>query len=186
VDLKTGEQLLLNEGKIGWHRTLGLTNERLNRETIEREIRLSDILEVYPKTQGFTGLTQLGIKLMSGTEESIVFKTGDADLLLGGLNFAGSNATNMTNRYVNLINRVLNQKASEIRDKQEQESKIEIFNKQLLDMQEFLKSVYRIKRSLYPLQLLELDIKEKESTGKTREQAIQELYMEKVKKQQTT
>jgi len=108
--LESGENLLLNEGKIGWHKTLAVTNKRLlflNRDTIENEIRLINILEVYPKTQSFTGLTQLVIKFMNGTEKSLIFKSGDKDLLAGGLNYADSNATNMANRYVNLINRVL-------------------------------------------------------------------------------
>ena len=113
MNLEKGEKLLLNEGKIGWHKTLGVTNKRLlflKKDAIEREIMLSDILEVYPKTQGFTGLTQLAIKYTDGDEETIVFKTGDSDLLFGGLNYAESNATNMANRYVNLINRVMSGK----------------------------------------------------------------------------
>jgi hypothetical protein len=111
--LQNDETLLLNEGKTGWHKTLAVTNKRLlflNKDKIEKEFQLSNVLEVYPETQSFTGLTKLVIKFTDGTAESIIFKTGDSDLLLGGLDFAGSNASNMANRYVNMINRVLNQK----------------------------------------------------------------------------
>ncbi len=113
MNLENDENLLLNEGKIGWHKTLGVTNKRLlflNKDKIEREILLDNLLEVYPKSQSFTGLTQLVIKHKTGNEETIIFKTGDSDLLFGGMNFADSNAQNMANRYVNLINRVMSGK----------------------------------------------------------------------------
>jgi hypothetical protein len=71
---------------------------------------LATSLEVYPETQSFTELTQLVIKLGDELEDTVIFKTGDADFLLGGLDFAGSNATNMATRYVNLINQVLSKK----------------------------------------------------------------------------
>jgi hypothetical protein len=188
MNLEANEQLLLSEGIIGWHKTLGLTNKRilfLDREIIERQVLLSDILEAYPKTQSFTGLTQLVIKHINGQTEIITFKTDDTNLLLGGLNYANSNATNMTNRYVNLINRVLTQKLNEPAGRQE-EPKPKIINKHLLDMQAFLRSFYKSKYPLYPLQVLELDIKEKETSGKTREQIIEELYEEKSKSEKLT
>jgi hypothetical protein len=46
------------------------------------------------------------------------------------------------------------------------------------EMKKALENVYRSKTILYPLQVLELTLKEKEDSGKTRQQAIEELYSE--------
>jgi hypothetical protein len=52
----------------------------------------------------------------------------------------------------------------------------------ITNMEETLKSTYRAKYHLYPAQVLEIDIAKKVSSGKTREQAITELFEDKQKK----
>ncbi len=53
-------------------------------------------------------------------------------------------------------------------------------------MKEALEATYTSKMMVYPLEVLELDIKAKVTSGKTREQAIEELYKEKVEKRNKT
>jgi hypothetical protein len=79
---------------------------------IEYQIRLENISEVYPNTKMFTNLTEMKIKMKDGQESSLVFKSGDMGLALGGVGYASQNARTMTDRYVGAINKLLNAQTS--------------------------------------------------------------------------
>ncbi len=103
--IKSEEKVIFDGGVIGRHRNLCITNKRLlflHKKTIEREIHLSDILEVYPQSQGYSDLTQLVIKRSFQTE-IITFHSGDK----GNLCFVSSNETGMATKYVDMINELL-------------------------------------------------------------------------------
>ncbi|MGD6853212.1 MAG: PH domain-containing protein [Candidatus Bathyarchaeia archaeon] len=103
--IKSEEKLIFGGGVIGRHRTLCITNKRLlflHKKTIEREIHLSDILEVYPQSQGGSGLTQLVIRRSFQTE-IITFHSGEK----GNLSSVSSNDTDMASKYVGMINELL-------------------------------------------------------------------------------
>jgi hypothetical protein len=82
----------------------------------------------------------------------------------------------------------LNQEPNGLTNAKKQEEQITplIDNQFTLALQKKLEANYRLKYHLYPLQMLEIDIKEKITSGKTREQAITELYEENEKKKTLT
>lgn len=110
MNLEAEEHIILNEGKLGWRKTLALTNQRLlflNNDAVEDEIALADVAEAYPDTQGFTNLTQLKIKMRRGGDRAVIFKSGGAKLLFGGMDYADQNARSMSNRYASAIMRAV-------------------------------------------------------------------------------
>lgn len=110
MELENGEKVILNEGIIGWRKTLAVTNRRLlflKKDKIEDEIKLEEISEVHPHTQMFTSLTEMKVKLKNGNETTIIFKSSDLGLLSGGTSYAVANARTMTDRYVTAINKII-------------------------------------------------------------------------------
>lgn len=112
MKLKLGEELIIGEGKTGWGKTLAVTNKRLlilEKDKIMGETPLEDVSGAYAETQFLTNLTQLKIKLKDGREMSIIFRSS-----ANGRLYVGSEADvdilNLTNRYVEAINRAVNKK----------------------------------------------------------------------------
>ena len=94
--------------------------------------------------------------------------------------------TEMLEERIRQLEEKLKEKATPKEEQEKQSTKENSSSNSYTEIEEALKAIYRSKQRLYPLQVLELDIKEKVSTGKTREQAIEELYKEKVEKDQST
>ncbi len=109
--MKKGEEMILKEANTSKGMTLALTNKRLlflKKDTIEKEIRLEEIDEAYPHTE-YTGGPRMIIKLRNGVEETIYFRLGVFDSLIGGLfgdiNFIDQKSKTVINRYITAINK---------------------------------------------------------------------------------
>jgi hypothetical protein len=115
VKLKLGEELILNEGKTGWGTTLALTTKRLlilNQEKIVGETPVENISEAYAETQALANLTQLKIKLKDGKEMTVMFRSTTNGRLYGGSASSNMDVIDLTNRYVEAINRTVSKKLS--------------------------------------------------------------------------
>jgi hypothetical protein len=110
VRLKLGEQVIIDEGKTGWGNTLALTNKRLlilERDNIIGETPLENVSNAYAETHFLTNLTQLKIKLKDGKEMSVIFRRSSNGLLYGDPEHADLDIINLTNKYVEAINRAI-------------------------------------------------------------------------------
>ena len=115
VKLKPGEELLINEGKTGWGTTLALTNKRLlilDKEKVIAETPIKNISGAYAETQILANLTQLKIKLKDGKEMTVIFRSSINGHLYGGSGSGNTDIIDLTNRYVEAINRAVSEKLS--------------------------------------------------------------------------
>jgi predicted DNA-binding antitoxin AbrB/MazE fold protein len=117
VKLKSGEKLIINEGKTGWGTTLALTNKRLlilDQEKIIGETPLENISGAYAETQALANLTQLKIKLKDGKEMTIIFRSSVNGRLYAGSASSNTDIIDLTNRYVEAINRAVSEKLAAV------------------------------------------------------------------------
>jgi hypothetical protein len=115
VKLQPDEELLINEGKTGWGTTLALTNKRLlilDKEKVIGETPIENISGAYAETQILANLTQLKIKLKDGKEMTVIFRSSINGRLYGGSGSGNTYVVDLTNRYVEAINRAVNEKLS--------------------------------------------------------------------------
>jgi hypothetical protein len=115
VKLKLGEEMIINEGKTGWGTTLALTSKRLlmiDKEKIIGETPIENISEAYAETQTLANLTQLKIKLKNGKEMTVIFRSNVNGRLYGGSASSNTDIIDLTNRYVEAINRIVSEKLS--------------------------------------------------------------------------
>ena len=115
MKLKPGEELLINEGKTGWGTTLALTNKRLlilDKENVIGETPIENISGAYAETQILANLTQLKIKLKDGKEMTVIFRSSINGRLYGGSGSGNTDIIDLTNRYVEAINRAVSEKLS--------------------------------------------------------------------------
>jgi len=115
VKLKSGEELIINEGKTGWGTTLALTSKRLlvlDHEKIIGETPIENISEAYAETQALANITQLKIKLKDGKEMTVIFRSSANGRLYGGSASSNTDIIDLTNRYADAINRAINEKLS--------------------------------------------------------------------------
>ena len=115
MKLKLGEELIINEGKTGWGTTLALTTQRLmilDKEKIIGETPIENISEAYAETQTLANLTQLRIKLKDGKEMTVIFRSSINGRLYGGSGSGNTDIIDLTNRYVEAINRAVSEKLS--------------------------------------------------------------------------
>jgi hypothetical protein len=115
VKLKLGEELIINEGKTGWGTTLALTSKRLlilDQDKIIGETPIENISGAFAETQSLANLTQLKIKLKDGKEMTVIFRSSVNGRLYGGSTSSNMDMVDLTNRYVDAINRAVNEKLS--------------------------------------------------------------------------
>jgi pyrimidine deaminase RibD-like protein len=115
VKLKLGEELIINEGKTGWGTTLALTSKRLlvlDQDKIIGETTIDNISGAYAETQALANITQLKIKLKDGREMTVIFRSSVNGRLYGGSASLNTNIIDLTNRYVEAINRAVSEKLS--------------------------------------------------------------------------
>jgi hypothetical protein len=115
VKLKLGEEVIIEGGKTGWGTTLAVTNKRLlilDKDKIVGETPMEGISGAYAETQSLINLTQLKIKLEDGREMSVIFRSSANGHLYGGSDYGSTELLDLTNRYVEAINRAVNEKLS--------------------------------------------------------------------------
>jgi hypothetical protein len=115
MTLKLDEELIINEGKTGWGTTLALTSKRLlilDQDKIIGETPVENISEAYAETLTLANLTQLKIKLKNGKEMTVIFRSSVNGRLYGGSDSSNTDIINLTNRYVEAINRAVSEKLS--------------------------------------------------------------------------
>src|SRR4030042_842243 len=115
VKLKLGEELIINEGKTGWGTTLALTTKRLlilDKEKVIGETPIENISGAYAETQILANLTQLKIKLKDGKEMTVIFRSSINGRLYGGSGSGNTDIIDLTNRYVEGINRAVSEELS--------------------------------------------------------------------------
>jgi hypothetical protein len=112
MKLQPGEEVLIKEGRTGWGNTLAVTNKRLlilDKDNIVGETPIENVAGAYAETQVLTGLTQLKIKLKDGREMPVIFRSSANGFLYGGSESAGVDLLDLTNRYVEAINRAISE-----------------------------------------------------------------------------
>jgi hypothetical protein len=112
VKLQPGEELLIKEGRTGWGNVLAVTNKRLlllDKDKIVGETPIENISGAHAETQVLTKLSQLKIKLKDGRELPVIFRSSANGFLYGGSEGAGADLVDLTNRYVEAINRAVSE-----------------------------------------------------------------------------
>ena len=107
MKLKLGEELIINEGKTGWGTTLALTSKRLlvlDQDKIIGETTIDNISGAYAETQALANITQLKM--------TVIFRSSVNGRLYGGSASLNTNIIDLTNRYVEAINRAVSEKLS--------------------------------------------------------------------------
>jgi hypothetical protein len=141
---------------------------------------------------GFFSLPALEIEFKNGETKYFVVGSISTASMLNGLfsdfmvDTGSQELKAAAQQYAGTINMLiaLNPTPKDSTDLNKQEKQTTTLNDYTpaMQLQKKLEETYRLKVPLYPLQVLELDIKEKIELGKTREQAITELYEENQKK----
>lgn len=143
MELLEGEEVVLDDGNVGYRLKLTLTNKRLifsKKEGLFKttwkvtdEIPLEQIEEAYTDTRkaglGLSQLSSTMLKMKNGNVRELTFKLGDADtlgMLIGGSDIVVDGAVRtktVSDRWVSAINQLLRLKAESRTDKLEQRIK---------------------------------------------------------------
>jgi len=121
MELDKDENIILDDGNLGFRKKLTLTNNRLIilkgkglfkvSWKKEEEILIEEIEEAYAHVDSFTSLSVMKLRMKNGKTKDIRFKLSDSQMVGASLGDVGGaipmKVKSITDRWVNAINKLI-------------------------------------------------------------------------------